>query len=265
MSSFPPPKEVLYDLYVNKGLSTYKIAEMYGVSYEAVRYWLKKYGIPTRPAPGRVKPKLDPSPELAYVLGVLYGDGTVSKCRWENKKLRKKGYRYVIQLAVTDKVFAEEFMKALEKLGLRPKMYFAPRKPNEKMLGDPTRAKPRWVVTAQSKEFYDFFTSLTIEKLEQIVKNYEQYFIRGFYESEGCVDISPNDYRIRIVNTDRELMEFVKRLLVRLGFNVSFYDQKYEWNGEKRKLYVIQIYGYQQVKKFFELVKPCIRNPFANR
>lgn len=249
-------------MYWEQGLSTYKIAEMYRVSYESVRYWLKKYGIPRRPKPQVVEPKLTPSPELAYVLGVLFGDGTVAKCKYENKKLGKKGYRYNIRLAVVEKRFAEEFMNALEKLGLHPKLYFAPRSSNEKMICDPTKVKPRWVVIAQSKKFFEFFKSLTIDRLENIVKGYEPYFIKGFYESEGSIDRSPKEYRVRIVNTNKELIMLIKQMLERLGFKPTIYTQYYVWNNEKKQVYVIQLYGDKQAKRFFKIIKPCIRNPF---
>jgi len=263
MRRWPPTKDELYKLYWEQGLSTYAIGEMYGVSYEAVRYWLKKYGIPRRPKPQVVEPKLSPSPELAYVLGVIYGDGTVAKSRYVNKRLNKRGYKYVVRLAVIDKQFAEEFMRALEKLGLRPKLYYVVRYPSEKMFGDPAKAKPRWVVHAESKKFYEFVKSLTIEKLEELVRDYEQWFVKGFYESEGCVDISPKEYRIRIVNTNRKLMELLFKMLHRLGFRATLYQQFYEYNGEKRPIYVVQIYGNDQAKRFFELIKPCIKNPFV--
>ena len=45
-------KEKLEELYVKQGLSTYQIAERYGVSPETIRRKLAKYGISRRPAAG---------------------------------------------------------------------------------------------------------------------------------------------------------------------------------------------------------------------
>lgn len=39
------PEEELYDLYVVQGLSTYKIAEIYGCCQTTIQYKLKKYNI----------------------------------------------------------------------------------------------------------------------------------------------------------------------------------------------------------------------------
>jgi len=260
---WPPSKEELYELYVVRGLSIYKIADLYGVGHSTIMYYLKKYGIPTRKIMKGFKPRLDPSPELAYIIGVLLGDGTVSKCRTVNRRRNAVSYHYVIRLAVTDEAFAREFYEALTKIGLRPKIYFYPRKPNEKMLSDPSRCRARWIVYAENKEFYTFFKNLKIEDIEKIISGYEPHFIRGFYESEGCVDISPKEYRVRMVNTKKEIINLVNRVLIKLGFSTSLYAQKYEWKGETRYMYVVQIYGNDQVRRFFEIVKPVIRNPFV--
>jgi len=58
-----------------------------------------------------------PSPILAYVLGVLKGDGSVIIRRTAH------GTEYRIQLSVVDEPFANSFCEALKQLGMRPKIY----------------------------------------------------------------------------------------------------------------------------------------------
>lgn len=60
--------------------------------------------------------RLEPSLKLAYVIGVMFGDGSVS--------FRKSGrsYKYRIRLKVVDREFAEEFKRCLEALGLKPSL-----------------------------------------------------------------------------------------------------------------------------------------------
>lgn len=248
-------KEELYKLYWGRGLSTYKIAEIYGVSYQTILYYLKKYGIPTRKRPKPPEPNLTPSKELAYVLGVLYGDGTVSRCRSVNKKLKKTDYRYVIQLAVVDRKFAEEFLIALTRIGLRPKMYILRRSEEERKKGH----RDRWLVVAQSKKFYNWFKELTLADLEKIVEGYEEHFIRGFYESEGCLDKCFGKKRIRITNTNKNLIMMACKMLVKLGFKPAIYTQEYKSQKKRKTAYTLHLYGDRVVDRFLELVRPCIK------
>jgi intein-encoded DNA endonuclease-like protein len=55
------------------------------------------------PSGGTNKFHTDPSPELAYVIGVIAGDGN----------LNVHGYNYEMLLSVTDYDFAEEFSRCL--------------------------------------------------------------------------------------------------------------------------------------------------------
>jgi len=66
---------------------------------------------------GKHKPPLakwvaEPSKELAYVIGVLYGDGCVSKIKHKDKPW----YEYRIVLATIDKEFAEVFSRAMARI-----------------------------------------------------------------------------------------------------------------------------------------------------
>jgi hypothetical protein len=72
---YPSVKQAtLEELYLSRGLSSYSIADEMGCSPRLVRYWLQKYGIPTRSfgnqrrmvdryqdADGYIRVKLDPS------------------------------------------------------------------------------------------------------------------------------------------------------------------------------------------------------------
>jgi len=64
-------------------------------------YW--KHGI----IPPVAKWKAKPSKELAYAIGIVHGDGSVSK---------NESWYYIIELATIDKEFAEIFSKVMAKL-----------------------------------------------------------------------------------------------------------------------------------------------------
>lgn len=65
-------KAVLEELYLDKGLSTYDIADRLGCSYQTVHDWLVYHGIPTRDSPTQRNKKYMPSKE---VLEQQYSDG----------------------------------------------------------------------------------------------------------------------------------------------------------------------------------------------
>lgn len=67
---------------------------------------------------GFTQPKLTPSSSLAYILGVIMGDGYISVYK------RKEGTHYKIGLNVKEKKFALEFLSELKQIGLNPNICF---------------------------------------------------------------------------------------------------------------------------------------------
>lgn len=114
--------------------------------------------------------RLEPSPELAYIIGVTFGDGSTS--------FRKSGrsYKYRVRLKVVDREFAEEFKRCLEVIGLKPSLRF-----------ERNRARcDRWCVEANSKMLYEFLKQPK-EKLFEVAEKFPAEFLRGFFDSEDCV------------------------------------------------------------------------------
>jgi len=187
--------------------------------------------------------KLDPSPELAYVIGVIFGDGSVS--------FKKRDYKYRIRLKVVDREFAEEFKRCLEALGLKPSL---------RLERDRTRCD-RWCVEANSRILYEFLTQPK-ERLFEVAKEYPAEFLRGFFDSEGTVYINPKDPRIarvRASNYDLELLEFMKALLLDLGIYSTIYITKKKGDRSnirgkiyryRKDFYTIDISRKDSVKKF---------------
>jgi len=250
--------ETLYSLYWDRGLSTYDIAEKLGLSQKTVLYWFDRFGIPRRaPSEGRrlkgygtehlIKPRLEPSEELSYILGVCLGDGSVTRC----------GRQHVIELAAVHREFVESFGKALEKIGLHPFIYIARRGGGER--------RTLFGVRASSRMFYEWYKSLTLAKIEQILSGNRAYvisFLRGFYESEGSYSKRrEGKSRVRIVNADRELAELVARLIQSLGFRVSIRLNK-DGRPNRKGSYCIEVLGGEGERmRFLETIKPIIKAP----
>ncbi len=182
---------------------------------------------------------LESSEELAYVIGVVLGDGYASK-----KKRVIKGYNHVwIGLEAKDKEFVEEFARCLAKvLGRRE---IRPRY---------RRSSGSYVVEVESKTLYELLRKpVDLERLKKYIEHCERCvaaFLRGFADSEGCVD--KNGY-ITIYNTDLRLLTYVKELLRRLGIESTgprihvrrgtiFYDprmgKKYSCNKDVYVIYI---------------------------
>ncbi|MEM3096053.1 MAG: LAGLIDADG family homing endonuclease [Nitrososphaerota archaeon] len=148
---------------------------------------------------------LRPSKELAYVIGVVAGDGYV----WRKKRPQKSYQRASIGLMVKDREFAEEFSRCLGViLGREP-------------------PKPKWsgrlfVIAVQSKTLYQLLMKpINLEKVRKFVGHDEECksaFLRGFFDSEGSVR---KDGVITVSNTDLALLNYIWSLLSSMGVNTT--------------------------------------------
>jgi len=154
-------------------------------------YW--KHGI----IPPLAKWKAKPSRELAYVIGVINGDGNVCKDEFR--------HQYIIQLAVTDKEFTEMFSKVMARV-LNVK-YHKPYWDNK---------QKEWRVVYKSKAFYKWYKKCEEQGLqgfkEYIEYNKEtvRYYLKGLYDSEGC---NYRNKQIHLYNTKKKLLEYTQHLL----------------------------------------------------
>lgn len=243
-------REELENLYWDRKLSLRQIARVKKRGYSTIKYWMRKYGIKRRDRVAALKltfwgqkdVNLQQSPELAYILGVLKGDGSV----WHSPSNRG----YVIHLKTSSYFFAQSFTNALKQIGLNPSFRF----------------NKYWHVNANSKTFYEWFKKLSLEELKSYTKNFQADFIRGFYESEGLMWQNKNSgYCLGLWNKNLELLSLAKDLLRELGFSFKIYRHKevyYSlllstgkgreggWRyGEKK----------EACRKFIKVINPCIK------
>ena len=139
-----------------------------------------------------------PSPELAYVIGVAKGDGSVRIQKWNHR----------IRLRVIDKDFAEEFDGCASLV-----------------IGSP-RHKISWIVK-QKLWCVEILSVLLVRLLKGpfaylvgIVSHCEACaagFLRGFFDSEGSV----SGRSLTLSNGNLGTMKLVKRLLGSLGIQAT--------------------------------------------
>jgi len=188
------------------------------------------------------------SNKIAYLLGILKGDGFVN--------YSKKYNRYILGLASTNLKFCKSFSNTVESINLRPSICRL-----KKLLGVGKRRL--YYVIANSQIFYKWYTKLSLNKLKKLLdtKEKKNLFIKGFYESEGSILKTKNKrYRISFANTDKNLLRMTDNLLKEIGF-VFHLNGPYKTIGlGKKPHYELRISKQDQIKKFINIINPTIKN-----
>lgn len=202
----------------------------------------------------KIQPNLSPSPSLAYVCGVLLGDGVCCK---SSQGRGKRAAAYVVALEVTEKKFAQSFMEALQSLGLNPRMYHNKKK---------DKRQDTYYVKAYSKRFYQWWTKQTLVDFEMFFNEATllKEFIRGFFESEGSYykrDYPNYQTFCHMTNTDYNIICLFKKALSQLSFRTSIHCHEEKRRNRKKFVYFLWILGGRNEHyKFIQLIKPCIKN-----
>jgi len=141
---------------------------------------------------GRVRQfREDPSPELAYVIGVRLGDATIAVSR----------YNFHVKLRVTDYDFALEFSRCLCKVLHRP-------------LYEPRWSKRfnHWHVAASSILLYKYLSG-PLDVFKEVIEHDDacaSAFLEGFFDSEG----SYSSGGLTVSNTNLEVLNYSRKLLL---------------------------------------------------
>jgi len=186
-----------------QGLSYTKIIEVvekeYGVKLlkSHISEWLRGLRNPRNSVkllPGDLKP----SEELAYIIGVIAGDGTIYM----------KDGKCILYLMCKDSELAMEFARCLKVLRCKPRVMIR---------------GGFYIVRAYSKALCELLKKpLDLEKLRPYMEYGEKTiakFLRAFFDSEGSVDVKGK--AIYISNTNLDLLNYVKKLLLMLRIDVE--------------------------------------------
>ena len=191
----------------------------------------------------KINPKLNKeskvlSPELAYILGVMYGDGHFGKGQ--------------IRLGTKDKEFIDYFVDVVEKwCGKRASI--SEMKKNE---------KPYFECYLTWKSAKEFIVDL-IKEREEVPKTVinsknkkiKSMFIKGFYDSEGSIIDNPKGKVIRGYNTKIIILNQIKKMMVELGFNESrTILRKHDNRSKNKPVYAIIISTKEGFKRFYDLI-----------
>ena len=177
--------------------------------------------------------------EKAYVIGVICGDGCTH---------RTKNDSYQITLSATDKDFVSEFSRfMLEVYGIKPS------------IGKQKSRNPSWKDKMQSRVcskevFEDLMKYSNFGKyawrvpnaIMESTKATKCSFLRGFFDSEGSVDMSK---KLVIVSVNFDGMKDVKKILSSIGILCSM--RHVESKTENRRgTYLIEITGRRSIESY---------------
>jgi intein-encoded DNA endonuclease-like protein len=182
----------------SQGLSTRKIAKRTGVPKSTVHNWVSERNNPLSKLNIF---DLESSPELSYVLGVYYGDGSAGKY----------GRQYRIELAVKDRDFAEAFNYCISKIVGKDSLY----KTTVDKYG-------KFWVRAFSKTLYQFLKQ-PLRRHKVVIEKFPAMFLRGFFDSEGSfyAKVGKKSYaNLHVANSNLSLLRYARELL-RKHFSIS--------------------------------------------
>lgn len=219
-----PLRPKIKKLYI-QGNASRKVGKILGISHTRVLQLLKKENINrrtiTKSIPNKNYKKL--TPERAYILGVMCGDGCIfsgiaKKKQWEY-------YLYVVYLSVKDKDFIDEFIHCIKMVyGISPSIYFRKRSQKNPKWSDIWTAKITRKEIYQDLATYKFGTHNWRVPYEIKYSDDERIaaaFLRGFYDSEGSVLKGPRNFGISVVSTNLDGLQEIKELLKRLNIESS--------------------------------------------
>ncbi len=224
------------------------------ISYGAISDWIYTS---KKPFQEKILSKISQQPkflttEKSYILGVLCGDGYL--------RIRESSGQYLVGLNVIDEDFANEFRSALEKVyGLLPTKHI------KKTKSTNVCAKPKlqYVISLTSKRaVQDLLKYSSSFKTKEWIVPEEVFhsplevkaaFIRGLFDSEGCVSLKkPHGIYLYVCSGNKEPLLKIQEILSK-DFDMHL---RACYDGCITRL---KSSGYENVKNFYERINFTIK------
>ncbi|MFH1840396.1 MAG: LAGLIDADG family homing endonuclease [Nanoarchaeota archaeon] len=190
--------------------------------------------------------------KLAYLMGVIYADGSLRDI-WRTQRNEKR-FRFEFSIVDSDKENLESIIKILnEKFSI---------KTNVKSVYD-----GRWYRILFSSNVFHRFLNKVFEmpygykkgklKIPKIIEDspliIKKYFLIGFMDGDGtCIQNikSKNSNCVSISQSSTEILLDLKKILAELGFSFNLYKK----TRDKHIWYVLETKDKKQIRKFYEKV-----------
>ena len=200
--------------------------------------------------------KEEPSKELAYVLGVMFGDGCLNLCI--------KNQDYNLQLVAKDRDFVEKFSRDGSTLLKKERPYSVCIK---NRIGYSTM----YSTQIRSKQLYYFIKSIKedFEKGKPFIEKFPAEFVQGLADSEGsAIGCVSKTFRVSVDvanSANLRLLEYVEKLLVK-RFKIKSCLRKVKSAGESdsiidgriitrtKNVYRLTVRRFEDVVKYSNLI-----------
>lgn len=255
-------KEVIHDLYWNKGWTTQQIADKFGIRYgRSILKKMKKYGIPSKTLSEANTTKRKDTfcgnlAKKAYLLGLRAGD---FHAKWMKRSIRAQTTTtHLAQVELTKQAFSEygEVKTYLSKNKARDDEWFVyvDLHPSFEFLVEKPQEIPEWILN-DDLYFYQFLTAyMDCEGSWQIQKSHELH-IRFIF---------------RITNADLIILEQIKKKLELLKYNPNLYlthkkGKPVSYGAYRNDIYQIFLYRKNEVLTLAKILYPISKHSEKTR
>lgn len=199
-----------------------------------------------------------PSKELAYLIGILNGDGSLNI---------KKGKNYCYKLSVKDKDFAINFKNTIKKW-CSLECCFYKRKDTYHKQGFyyEVMLNSKKVIPILSKFYISKNKKRALKEIKYFInlkKEYKIEFLKGFFDSEGSIY---KNKRILFFNKNKNLLNFCSELLEELKIKTKIYLRKVKERKIRNKtilipteIFVLNIQSKKDIIKFCQIFNSSIK------
>lgn len=178
------------------------------------------------------------SPQMAYVLGFIYADGTVEDCRESSRTC-------YIGLANNDLKLLQQMREVMSS---NHEIYYRKER-IMKMNGKSYWCKASYCLRIGNKIMYQDLINLglcprksLVIKLPEILDQYFDYFLRGYFDGDGCINIETvNKNRMNIIFTsgskifleqiDHKIRDLLLGIKGSIAFGSGAFRLRYNWRN----------------------------------
>jgi len=200
------------------------------------------------------------SSDLSYLIGAILGDGYV---HYYLQKKPKKSPHYYVKLSAKDFEFVSAVREAIGKVVGRYNKIQKLRQ-HKKSIWAGNRI---FRVQVSDKSLF-YLLKKSLDDLKPYIEAFPCDFLRGFFDAEGSAWIVDRKTRarnyvepvVKYCNTDKELMDYVRELLVSLDIHPApkMFVTKGNLCEDPKPCYNLHIYRFDSVRRFMDIIGSSI-------